>query len=322
MEKSILTECRAKLLQQHNELIQEAEQKTRELHIKIPRIAEIDDQLASVSVRMLVAATQPNFNLTATDIKHETENLKNERALVLIDNGYSADYDEPDFVCRKCNDNGYIGYKMCECLKHMAAAEGYRRSGIGGALAECTFENFDTRYYSGDLISGIHPRDIMENTKSACQKYAENFSCDGKNILLCGNTGLGKTHISAAIAGEVIKKGFVVYYESAQEILNQYRNVAFNGGDDDTSKYLFCDLLIIDDFGAEGKNEFGASLFIELINKRIITKKSTIISTNLTSKELTTRYSSRLSSRILGEYKVLGFYGKDIRMIKKTGNQE
>ena len=81
-------------------------------------------------------------------------------------------------------------------------------------------------------------------------------------------------------------------------------------------KYTDCDLLIIDDLGAEFPSQFTTSAIGNLINERLYENRPTIISTNLSVKELTERYSERTASRILGEYKRLLFVGEDIRFLK------
>ena len=76
---------------------------------------------------------------------------------------------------------------------------------------------------------------------------------------------------------------------------------------------LSCDLLIIDDLGTEFYNQFTISAFYNIINTRLLEGKATIINTNLTSEELLNKYSARVASRIIGEYHILRFFGKDNR---------
>ena len=78
-----------------------------------------------------------------------------------------------------------------------------------------------------------------------------------------------------------------------------------------------CDLLVIDDLGTELTNSFSASSLFRVINDRIVNHKSTIISTNLSLRELSEKYSERILSRITSEYIVLKLTGEDIRILKK-----
>ena len=73
------------------------------------------------------------------------------------------------------------------------------------------------------------------------------------------------------------------------------------------------DLLIIDDLGTEMNSTFVQSALYQLINGRLLTGKSTVISTNLDPEELGRRYGAPLLSRLEGEYEILPFFGEDIR---------
>ena len=77
------------------------------------------------------------------------------------------------------------------------------------------------------------------------------------------------------------------------------------------------DLLIIDDLGTELTNSFVASQFFLCINERILRKKSTVISTNLTLGSFMDTYSERVFSRVSSNYTMIKLIGKDIRIQKK-----
>jgi DNA replication protein DnaC len=150
------------------------------------------------------------------------------------------------------------------------------------------------------------------------KKYAEEFDPAGSgSIIMLGNTGLGKTHLSSAMGGVIIGKGNDVYYSSAVDMFADFEDDRFHssyqesGGQID--KYFSCDLLIIDDLGTEMVNQFTASCLYNVINSRLIKKKPTIINTNFTRDEMRKKYMDRITSRIFGEYMVLPFVGNDIR---------
>ena len=79
------------------------------------------------------------------------------------------------------------------------------------------------------------------------------------------------------------------------------------------------DLLIIDDLGTELANSFTMTGFFLVINERILRKKSTLISTNLSPEEILTTYTERCASRIISNYTMLKLSGSDIRLKKKLG---
>lgn len=317
-----LAACKDKLLSKRNRAINAADIRTEELKRKIPELARIDAELTSIPLKLMAAARQENYTDTSEKLRAYTESLHAKRAKLLTDAGFPADYDSPRFECEKCCDRGYIGYNMCSCLKRMIAEESYSRSGLGGALEECTFENFHTYFYPSDPSNGEKSsRDIMEAVKNKCQKYASEFGNGSASLLFMGGTGLGKTHISAAIGSIVIKKSYTVIYESARNILSECRENAFSDGSHDLERFNRCSLLIIDDLGAEPKSEFAAAAFTDIVDKRLLSGKSTIISTNLTAADMVKAYSSRFVSRVLGCYTLMTFVGKDVRMLKMTGKK-
>ena len=68
-------------------------------------------------------------------------------------------------------------------------------------------------------------------------------------------------------------------------------------------------------------NTFVSSQLFLCINERLMNKKSTIISTNLSLEALRDLYSERVFSRISSNFKMRRLIGKDIRLMKKLGGQ-
>lgn len=166
------------------------------------------------------------------------------------------------YECQKCKDSGYVGLKMCDCMRRALIKEAYETSGLGAVLTEQSFANFDLTYYSDHPdANGISARDRMTKILAEAQAYVRNFDADfrnrtAKNLLFIGKTGLGKTHISTAIAGGVINAGYDVVYDTVQNILHNFEVQTFAKNSDasslaaaSTERYLNCSLLIIDDLG-------------------------------------------------------------------------
>lgn len=291
--------------------IVEADARRAELHARLPRIAEIDYRIRSFSFRALSGESTDN-------LRTESERLNIERANLLVASGYEPDYDEPKFECTLCNDSGYIkGLKLCSCIKNMVANSNYAESSLAKGLLGKSFDNFSLEYYS----ESNGERAQMEKALKGCKKYAENFpNDDSAGILFTGGTGLGKTHLSAAIANAVAAKGMSVIYESAQQIYDTCDAVRFNRLElSERKKYENCQLLVIDDLGAECITQYSVSSISSLIDLRIVNGRKTIISTNLTLDKISKTYGERTYSRLLGEFRVLRFTGKDIRMQKIKG---
>ena len=89
------------------------------------------------------------------------------------------------------------------------------------------------------------------------------------------------------------------------------------GSSSGTRRYLNCDLLILDDLGSELTTQFTQSALYELINTRLVSDRRTVISSNLTPEDVVRRYTPQISSRLLGEFYILHFFGDDIRLLKR-----
>ena len=236
---------------------------------------------------------------------------------MLVKLGYPEDYTEVHYVCKECSDTGFINTKMCSCLKQLLITKNIQSSGMGKLIDKQSFDNFDLDWYKSNPD---HYEHMTRNLKIA-KSFANNFARHQDNLLLIGTTGTGKTHISTAIAKNVISQGFDVLYDSAQNIIADYETDRFKSGygtsETISGKYTECDLLIIDDLGTEFINQFSISVLYNLLNTRINKGLSTIISTNLSATELAGKYEGRIYSRMIGaDYTVLRFDGKDHRVIR------
>lgn len=294
-----------------------AERRKLEIYDVLPEIRDVDRQLIATGGKIFSAFGQPKEVLAAKikEIEDESLALQKKRAELLKNAGYPADYTEPRFVCTDCKDTGFIGNVECACRKRELVLAGSESSGIGDLLKTQTFETFDTSK------SDASASDAYQKMRA----FADNFSGHGDgNLLLAGAVGVGKTHLSSAVAGVVIGRGFDVKYETVQRIMSECNRWQFHrerGEDDPTTRYYDCDLLIIDDLGTEAANQYTISYLYDIINSRISTGKSMIISTNLTSRQIKQRYDERIASRLLGSCSFVIFHGPDMRKEKLKGGK-
>lgn len=296
---------------------QAAELRRAELHEQIPEIAEIDRALSATGLCIMREALKGKDGLEARIRKLEENNglLLEARRELLRMAGYPEDYSAVHYECEECMDVGFVNGKMCKCMRHALTMAGYESSGVLKLIEKQNFSTFDLSYYTGT------DRANMEQIFAFTKHYAEHFDGERmKNLLFIGTTGLGKTHLSSAIAKVVVDRGYDVVYESAQQIFSDFEAEKFGRvpqGEDRTSRYLTCDLLILDDLGTEMQSQFTVACLYHLLNSRMIAEKSTIISTNVNKEELLTKYSNRITSRLFGEFKICLFTGKDIRSQKR-----
>jgi DNA replication protein DnaC len=129
--------------------------------------------------------------------------------------------------------------------------------------------------------------------------------------------------MSNCIAGELLKKGKTVLYQTAPVLLETVINNKLNkqkNQEDFYKEILNADLLIIDDLGTEYINSMTTSELFSILNTRLLNLNSkitkTIISTNLSIEYIFKNYDERIGSRIAGYYDIYYFYGDDLRLKK------
>ena len=246
------------------------------------------------------------------------KNLEAQRkkANLLKQNGFDEDYLEVPYTCKKCEDTGFVNGKFCECHLKLLQQLSFDELCKLSSLKLSSFESFSLDYYRNPA-----ERERMSDVFEYCRDYAEDFDCQSPNLYFYGKTGLGKTHLSLAIANGVIKKGYNVVYGSAQNLFSKIEREKFgrsNEPDGTTEDILLnCDLLILDDLGAEFSTAFTVSAIYNIINTRLCEGRPTIINSNLEFDEIEKKYSSRIASRIIGNYVSIEFCGEDIRQIKE-----
>lgn len=309
----------AELNRRRKEALLNKEKHHDEVVKKIPEILELEETMSAAGLATVKAvgmgADGENYimNLARINLKAQEE-----RKALLKKNGFPEDYLDIHYHCSKCEDKGSTNGFVCDCYKSLLRSIEYENLCSKLPIDKCRFDNFKLDYYPDG--AGISPRKRMENVLNYCKAYADDFSKSSRSLLLYGTTGLGKTHLSLAIAGKAVENGFGVIYTSAQNLFNRLEREKFGRGEDNNTEQsiLECDLLIIDDLGAEFSTQFTVSVLYNIINSRDLENKPTIISTNLTPENIKSAYSDRIASRILSNYEILQFDGADIRQIKTT----
>ena len=281
--------------------------KKQELYLKEPKLIEIENEMMHKGANLGAVALSGNLNALKT-LQNELTTLTEQKAKILKANNFS----EYTPVCKICNDSGFIDGKYCDCVKKRAVNIAFCELNDGVSLENYGFDKFSLEYYPEEFKNGV------KKALEACIDFAENFS-GNKNLILLGNTGLGKTHLSLSIAKEVISKGFSVVYGPSDNILSKIEKEHFSYSSTTPFKdnVLNCDLLILDDLGTEFLTQYTLSTIYNIINNRLISGKATIISTNFSIDELEKKYTPRVTSRILGSYTTKLLKGNDIRQLKK-----
>lgn len=320
--KDIHRQAEALLEKRRDKAIMAAEQRSEKIKEALPEIKDIQNQLSAVGIEISrLYFYNGDIKEKVAFLREKSDALVAKRSEILKSNGYRENAMQPEYVCAICEDKGFTGGRLCSCHRQLLKDLMKKEVSAFAPLDRCTFENFDLRYYSEEpLENSVVPRNRAEKILEASMKYAQTFSKESKSLVFLGGTGLGKTHLSLAIANVVINRGFSVCYGTSQNICEDTRSAMF-GRDSDIyytkEKLLESDLLIIDDLGCEVENQYSIASLYNIINSRILSARPTLISTNLDWDELEYKYDQRITSRITGEYTIMQFFGNDIRNIRK-----
>lgn len=315
-DKAVNIAAKAELERRRKYAEETARQGLEDFLARCPRAAEIRRELAAN------AAGAARAVISGGSVRDQLEQrrqrglaLSREYEQLLKDHGLTRRDTEPQYTCPHCRDTGFVDGKMCGCYRALRRDLAYRQLSSELPLDRCTFECFSLDYYRDDPAALKQMSVILRS----CRQYADNFRAHSPSMLFWGGTGLGKTHLSLAIANTVLDKGFGVVYGSAQRFAVALERERFDrdGGSEGTSGNLkSCDLLILDDLGTEFSSAYSNAAIYDVVNARLMAERPTIISTNLGLKGLEERYGERFTSRIIGNCAMLEFRGRDVRVQK------
>lgn len=289
-----------------------------EIKNKYPEILELDTTIQKLCLNLSMAALRGITDQNElNNIKEEITDLRAKKYEMLVSHGYNPDYLNLHYNCPKCKDTGFIGIDKCSCFKSKLIKLYYKDSDLEEAVKTNNFKNFNINLYSNHKLNDERytPRKNIEDIlEYITGEYLPNFKNSNTNLLLYGNSGTGKTFLSWCIAKELLDKGFLVVYKTSDDLLRALKDIKFNNDTDLENLLINCDLLIIDDLGSEQITDFSSTELFTLINKKILKNKKMLISTNLSLPLISKRYSERISSRIIGEFKLFKFFAEDIRI--------
>ena len=321
MDNGIFEKAQSILTNRRIKAVNENDRRINEINEKIPQIREINAQIYNSGRELIKIITAEK----ATNVNDEIERLKTYNLgaqemsrKLLTANGYPEDYLELHYTCQKCHDTGYCGGEICECFKKLCGSLSASELNKNTHLKLSSFDTFSLSFYKGEDYF------TMERILNFTRQYAETFTPSSDSILMFGKTGLGKTHLSLAIANRVLEKGYSVIYDSIINILRKIEREHFSRehSSEMLDLVMETELLILDDLGTEFESQFYSSTVYNIINTRLNCGRPTIISTNLDYEGIRRRYDERVVSRITAVYTCMEFKGEDVRyQLKLSGVQ-
>ena len=296
------------------------ETRRKEIYQKVDGYRELEESVGSLSHNAARLVLEGD-DAAPAKLHDQLKELAVKRAKLLTDAGFPADYLDPIYLCRECEDTGYVltpegTRQKCRCFRQKELSVRYTQSNLQDLIRRENFSTLSYEYYQGEDLQ--HFKAAVELSKN----FVKNFNQVYRNLFFYGTVGTGKSFLSGCIANELLQAGASVIYFSAFGLFERLARYSFDAREKDTLHAFYedlygCDLLIIDDLGTEITNSFVTSQLFSCLNERWLRRRPVIISTNLSLEELRDRYSDRIFSRITSGFSLCKLTGPDIRIYRK-----
>nr|MBR4280066.1 ATP-binding protein [Clostridia bacterium] len=319
MRNTILQELHAEYEQRQQQNQREEARRRMQAESACPEIGQVLDARQNLIFGTLRGILEGKAS--AEDIPQKMDVLNKRLSSLLRQHGFEETFLDPVCQCPVCGDTGYVGEivrENCECFNQAFYARMYQRMGLSESTRQ-SFEAFDLNVFSAEKLPGKNysQRELMTVIRKTCEQYAQSYpDVPVKDMLLMGQSGLGKTYLMHAMAKKLIQRGQNVLIISAYKFLETARKAYMSGSNDDLDALMDADVLMVDDMGAEPLMEnITIVQWFNLINERQLRGKGTIISTNLMEDELRRRYTERIASRLMNnmQCRLIQFAGEDVR---------
>ena len=301
-----------------------AAQRQEQIAREVPGFAALEEERLKLSMEKIRASLSGGAE-KARAAAERMAAITEEKRRLLQAAGFSLTDLEPAYTCPLCGDTGVCGGRECACFRDVLAAVQGRDGAGGAALPEADFEDFSLNWYDDGQplreFGGLTARRVMAANLEAVKQYADDFAEKKSSLFLTGPVGTGKTFLCRCLAAALRKEGYSVCLTSAQAFFKAAEAEAFDREDGDPAllgEIAAADLLILDDLGTEfTSRRLAQNALFTLINERGLRGQGTVISSNEGLNGIEDQYTSRVASRIAGEFRILHFVGPDIRLAKK-----
>ena len=183
-------------------------------YVSNPRLSEIDRELSVIGASLAITALSGDKK-KLSELKRCSKLLSAEKNDIIK----RAQVPDIKYECSCCLDTGYIGGKICECIKREAGAVMIAELSREMPLGNCRFDNFDLKYYSDKTDSnGKNPRRRMTAILKLCREYALSFDVKTlKTCFLAAVRGLAKRTLLWLLLQELLKRAFSLF--TARQII-------------------------------------------------------------------------------------------------------
>ena len=264
----------------------------------IPNLEAIDKAIGQKNVAMIRSGVLHKNKAQQSALQQEIEALMKERHALLMQYGVDEAVYKPKWDCPLCEDRGYLADgTLCKCYQQERIQNIIEQSGMSAAMQQYQFENF--------YLDGFDKPEDIQKKVEWCKQFARqivNGTCND-SLFLRGDVGRGKTHLSSAIANAVLAGGKTVIYKRAADLFDMIRRYKY---EESTQRWhevldqlISCDLLVIDDLGAERTTDFVTEQLVLLLEERNYRNKPWIINSNLKLSQIQDSYNTRVSDRIM-----------------------
>ncbi len=255
---------------------------------KNPRLRSLDDERGLVFQQLALG------RLTPAGAKSRIGAIGAERRNLLISMGLPGNYLDTIYTCPRCKDTGEVGEprRLCTC-----ALKKQQETILAGSRVNAreTFQTFSESIYPDDeqKKQGLGMRRF-------CERYVAALPAPEKpNLLIVGQSGLGKSFFGNAIACAAIEKGVQAVKTTAYQCIQSVLD-GIDAREDAIAPYLTAQLLVLDDLGTEAMvpNVTVETVF-RILNERAASLLPTVLITNLDREGLFERYGERVASRMI-----------------------